>query len=105
MTERTYIGLVVKDPDTKFWVHFPDFKQCFTCADTLEALPAVARDALETHINGLVEAPQPRKLNDILNVNGMDHIAVLDVLVDIPAAEADNKVTLFSHLQRGGPKL
>ncbi|MBU0859574.1 MAG: type II toxin-antitoxin system HicB family antitoxin, partial [Alphaproteobacteria bacterium] len=83
MTEKTYIGLVIKEPDTAYWVAFPDFKCCFTCGDSLSNAESTARDALETHIAGMVRdgftVPEPSDINDILRDNDMAVVTLLEV--------------------------
>ena len=107
MNEKTYIGLVVKEPDTSFWVHFPDFKYCFTCGDTIENAEIAARDALDTHITGLVKdgytVPPPSTLNDILAENDMNIVTILNVPVTIPDDAATNKIVPINS-RRAAPK-
>jgi predicted RNase H-like HicB family nuclease len=110
MTEKTYTALVVKEPDTSYWVHFPDFRYCFTCGDTLENAESAARDALDTHIGGMAAdgyaIPEPTPLRDILAQNKMNIVAALDIPVEVPDTAAKNKIIpLSSHRRNGGPKL
>jgi predicted RNase H-like HicB family nuclease len=55
----TYIALLRKDRDSDFGVDFPDFFGCITAGSTLEETRAMAREALEGHIEAMVELGQP----------------------------------------------
>jgi predicted RNase H-like HicB family nuclease len=55
----TYIALLRKDPDSDFGVDFPDFPGCITAGSTLEETRAMAQEALEAHIECMVELGQP----------------------------------------------
>ncbi len=82
--ERTYIGLIHKEPDSDYGVSFPDFLGCVTAGSTLEEARAMAADALELHIEGLasvgMEIPKPSSANAaIVHPDARDAIALLVV--------------------------
>ncbi len=54
----TYIALLRKDPDSDFGVDFPDFPGCITAGSTLEETRAMAQEALEAHVECMVELGQ-----------------------------------------------
>jgi len=64
-----YIALLHKDPHSDFGVSFPDFPGCVTAGRTLEEARQMAGEALELHIEGLVEdgqeIPRPSRLVDV----------------------------------------
>jgi predicted RNase H-like HicB family nuclease len=66
----TYIALLRKDPDSDFGVDFPDFPGCITAGSTLEETRHMAAEALEFHIEGMVEEglpiPPPSALDAIM---------------------------------------
>jgi predicted RNase H-like HicB family nuclease len=66
----TYTALLRKDPDSDFGVDFPDFPGCITAGSTLEETRHMAAEALEFHIEGMVEEglpiPPPSALNAIM---------------------------------------
>jgi predicted RNase H-like HicB family nuclease len=66
----TYIALLRKDPDSDFGVDFPDFPGCITAGSTLEETRHMAAEALEFHIEGMVEEglpiPPPSALTAIM---------------------------------------
>lgn len=99
MEQKTYIGLVIKEENTPYWVAFPDFACCFSCAATLEEAATHAQDALQTHIDGMARdgytIPAPMKLHKILRDNDMPIVTVIEVEATIPAQAADNNVTLL----------
>ena len=51
--ERTYIGLVHKDPESGYGVSFPDLPGCITAGNTIEEARAMAREVLALHLEGL----------------------------------------------------
>lgn len=66
---KHYIALVRKDPDSVFGVEFPDFPGCISAGDTLDEAARGAAEALELHVEGLLEdgqaIPEPSALDDI----------------------------------------
>ena len=53
--ERTYIGLVHKEPGSDYGVSFPDLPGCITAGSTLEEAREMAAEALALHLDGLEE--------------------------------------------------
>jgi predicted RNase H-like HicB family nuclease len=66
----TYIALLRKDPRSDFGVDFPDFPGCTTAGSTLEETRRMAAEALEFHIEGMLEEglpiPPPSALDAIM---------------------------------------
>ena len=66
-----YIALLRKDPDSDFGVDFPDFPGCITAGSTLEETREMAAEALEFHIEGMLEdslaIPQPSRLEVVMS--------------------------------------
>ena len=66
----TYMALLSKDPDSDFGVDFPDFPGCITAASTLEKTRLMAREALEAHIECMLELgqriPEPSQLEVVM---------------------------------------
>lgn len=66
----TYIALLRKDPDSDFGVDFPDFPGCITAGSTLEEARAMAAEALQFHIEGMLEEnlpiPDPSRLEVVM---------------------------------------
>ncbi len=53
MTE--YLAIIHKDPESDFGVIFPDFPGCTTVGRTQDEARVQAQEALEFHIEGMVE--------------------------------------------------
>jgi predicted RNase H-like HicB family nuclease len=66
----TYIALLRKDPDSDFGVDFPDFPGCITAGSTLEETRLMAQEALEGHVEYMIElgqaVPEPSSLEDVM---------------------------------------
>lgn len=68
----TYVALLRKDDKSDFGVEFPDFPGCVTAGETLEEAQRLAREALELHLDGMVEdgedIPAPSSVDAIMAV-------------------------------------
>ena len=66
----TYIALLRKDSDSDFGVDFPDFPGCITAGSTLEETRMMAQEALEAHIECMLELgqiiPEPSSLDEVM---------------------------------------
>jgi predicted RNase H-like HicB family nuclease len=66
----TYIALLRKDPDSDFGVDFPDFPGCITAGSTLEETRMMAQEALQAHVECMVELgqalPEPSSLDAVM---------------------------------------
>lgn len=66
----TYIALLRKDPDSHFGVDFPDFPGCITAGSTLEETRMTAHEALQAHVECMVELgqalPEPSSLDAVM---------------------------------------
>ncbi|MAE94904.1 MAG: CopG family transcriptional regulator [Deltaproteobacteria bacterium] len=66
---RSYIALLRKDPDSDYGVEFPDFPGCVTAGKTLDEAQAFAKEALELHLQGMVEdgqeIPEPSSVDQV----------------------------------------
>jgi predicted RNase H-like HicB family nuclease len=67
----TYFALVRKDPESDYGVDFPDFPGCVTAGTTFEEACLMANEALQFHIEGMVEdgalIPAPSSLDVIMS--------------------------------------
>lgn len=86
-----YVALLRKDADSDYGVDFPDFPGCVTAGVTLEDARRMAAEALQLHIEGMIEdgaaIPLPSPLEDIMaDPLHRDGVAVLiDAAVRRPA--------------------
>ena len=55
----TYVGIVHKDETTDYGICFPDFPGCISAGKTLEELQWMAEEALQFHIEGMLEDGMP----------------------------------------------
>ena len=60
-----YIGVVHKDTDSAYGVHFPDVPGCFSAADTLDDLLTNACEALSLHLEDEETVCEARDLDAI----------------------------------------
>lgn len=82
--ERTYIGLIHKEPDSDYGVSFPDLPGCITAGSTLEESREMAAEALALHIEGMayagMEIPKPSSADAVVaHSDACDAIALLVV--------------------------
>src|SRR5690606_4262944 len=74
-----YIGLIHKEADSDYGVHFPDLPGLASAGATLDEARAFAEEALSLHLEGLIEdgepLPEPSSLEAIMadpdNRNGV----------------------------------
>ena len=68
--ERTYLGLVEKEPDSDYGVFFPDLPGCVTAGSTFEEAREMAAEALGLHLEGMTAygeyIPPPSSADAIL---------------------------------------
>ena len=53
-----YPVVIHKDPDSDYGVTVPDLPGCFSAGSTLDEALAMAREAIELHLEGLIEEGQ-----------------------------------------------
>ncbi len=86
-----YVALLRKQPDTDYGVDFPDFPGCITAGTTLDDARRMAAEAIQLHIEGMIEdgetIPAPSRLEDIMaDPHHRDAVAVLiDASIRRPA--------------------
>lgn len=101
----SYIGLIRKDPDSDFGVDFPDFPGCVTAGATLEEARRMAQEALERHVQGMLEdgdeLPVPGPLDAIMaDPNNGDAVAFLVTLPETADRSVRVNITLPERLLR-----
>lgn len=90
-----YVALLRKQSKSDFGVDFPDFPGCVTAGKTLEDARRMATEALQFHIEGMIEdgdpIPAPSPLDTIMaDRHHRDAVAVLiDVTVRRPAVRVN----------------
>ena len=92
-----YIALVHKEKDSAYGVSFPDFPGCISAGDTLEEAASNAKEALQFHIDGLLEdnemIPESTQLDQVMAVSKSRSAAVLMFEVEVP----ENKAKRINH--------
>ncbi len=90
-----YVALLRKQSDTDYGVDFPDFPGCITAGITLDDARAMAAEAAQLHIEGMIEdgvpIPAPSRLEDIMaHPEHRDGVAVLiDVAIRRPVVRVN----------------
>jgi len=78
----TYIALLRKEATSDYGVDFPDFPGCVTAGETLEDARRLAAEALEFHIEGMLQdhdpLPEPSSLDAVMRYqDNRDAVAFL----------------------------
>ncbi len=104
MKTLTYAGIAEGDRATGYSLFFPDLDGCVTGADTMGELAAMAREALQLHLEGMIAhglvLPEPTPPEDLPRDPELAQAGVLmitapigdtsaDVIVDLPSALLD----------------
>lgn len=55
----TYPVVIHKDRDSDFGITVPDLPGCFSAGRTMDEALAMAKEAIELHLEGLIEAGEP----------------------------------------------
>ena len=91
MTKR-YLVVYAKCVGSNFSGHAPDLPGCVSVGDTLDEMNAMMREAIEFHMEGMVEdgetIPEPATMNVQLNADdfeGVEYFVVQKLEVNVPA--------------------
>ncbi len=92
-----YIAIIHKDKDSEYGVSFPDFPGCVTCGKTIDEAKDMAFEALNFHIQGLIEdgedIPCPTTLEKITTTDDYKN-SVAILLVDIKGSDKIVRVNI-----------
>ena len=101
MKQVIYPGVVEKDDDSDYGIWFPDFPGCVSAGDTVEAAVKGGREALQLHIQGMIEdkedIPSATQIEKVNHAHSRVAAVVL-VPVSIPGKAARVQVTMDEHL-------
>lgn len=64
-----YPVVIHKDKDSDYGVTVPDLPGCFTAANSIEEAIAAAKEAIETHIEGMLEDGDPVSIPKSIDVH------------------------------------
>jgi predicted RNase H-like HicB family nuclease len=86
---KLYIGIIHKDADSDYGVSFPDFPGCISAGVSLEDARAMGEEALNFHVEMMVEAgepiPEPSTLDTVMQTPDFrDGVAILVPLKHSP---------------------
>ena len=102
---RSYIALIRKDHDSDYGVDFPDFPGCISAGSTFEEARAMAEEALDFHIEGMLAdgevLPEPSRLEDVAaNPENSDAALFLIEVEDPPSGRVQVNFTLAEGVLR-----
>ncbi len=96
MEARHYYAVIDKDQDSAFGVWFPDFPGCVTAGDTHAQALAEAEEALQFHVDGMIEdgaaIPAPTGYDDLPAEARQGMLCLVKVL--LPSATKRVNVTI-----------
>ena len=92
-----YIAYLHKDRDSDYGVSFPDFPGCVTAGKSLDEASRMAAEALEFHIQGMIEdgdaVPEASKLDNVAADAAKSGAVAFMVSVDAPDATVRVNIT------------
>ena len=98
-----YIALLRKDDASDYGVDFPDFPGCVTAGLTMDEARRMAAEALQFHVEGMMEdrepVPEPSSLEAVMtHADNRDAVAFLVDLAAGPAALVQVNILLPESL-------
>jgi len=100
---KEYIAVIHKDKNSDYGVVFPDFLGCITSGSTLEEVKNMAEEALQFHIDGMLEdkeeLPESSTLDNI-KAQYPDAEVFLVISAKIPAIAKRINITIDEKLLR-----
>ena len=99
---RYYLGIVHKDPDSGYGIHFPDVPGCFSVADELDEIIPNAIEALSLYATD-GQLPGPRRLETLRKDPSVaEDLAAGAFLMAIPLIENDAQVVRANITMEAG---
>jgi predicted RNase H-like HicB family nuclease len=101
--DRQYPAIVHKERESDYGVSFPDFPGCATAGKTPEEAYAMAVEALQLHVDGLLEdkepLPEPSPLSEVVGlVRELEGLVAFLVPVRLPGRARHVDITLDENL-------
>ena len=100
---REYIGVIHKEDSSDYGISFPDFPGCISAASSLDELKDMASEALQFHVDGMIEdkqeLPSSKDLDSVKSKHP-DAEAFLMISVRIPAVAKRINITIDEKLLR-----
>ncbi len=93
---KPYIVIVHKDENSAYGMTFPDAPGCFSAADEIDDLFAMAGEALELWGEGMREdgapIPEPRELDALrADPEWLEQLKAADIVIAVAAPWADRR--------------
>ena len=100
-----YIAYLHKDRKSDFGVSFPDFPGCISAGGTIDEARRMAQEAVELHVQGLIEdgeaLPEPTSLDAIMaDPDNGDTVAFLATVAEPAERSVRVNITLPERLLR-----
>lgn len=87
MNTLKYYAVIQKDSDSDYGVIFPDFLNCITAGSTLNEVYAMAKEALEFHIENMIEdkelIPEPLTYDEVKNLYKNQYVEIIQIQANI----------------------
>ena len=92
----TYIALIRKEGRSSFGVEFPDFPGCISAGKTLDEAVAGAKEALELHVEGMLEDGEAISDPSSLEVvqKQPEFKGTVPVLIDVPIVRRNRRINI-----------
>lgn len=101
--KRSYIAVIKKNKSSDYAVIFPDFLTCITAGKTLDEAQIMAEEALQFHIDGMIEdneeIPNPSSL-DLVKEKYKKAEIFLVIPAKIPSKAARINITVDEKFLR-----
>lgn len=83
------IAVIHKDEDTAYWISAPDLPGCMSCGETINECIVNFHEALEMHVNGMMEdnipLPRPRDEAAVIAACDIEPVQTITVEIAVPA--------------------
>jgi predicted RNase H-like HicB family nuclease len=86
--KQHYFGIVRKDPRSDYGIDFPDFPGCITAGENLDELLRNAQEALQGHIDCMVETGEPIPAPSAVTNDDADVVCIVSVTAEVPEPRA-----------------
>ena len=88
--------MIRKEGKSSFGIEFPDFSGCISAGEALQQAVDGAKEALELHIEGMVEdgdpVPEPQAIESIRKLGQAK--GTIPVLIDVPIPRRSKRINI-----------
>lgn len=98
--KREYIAIIHKEKHSNYGISFPDFKGCISAGKTMEEAKEMAKEALQFHIDSILEdgeeLPNPSTLDQIkIKYKAAETFLIVPVSVNSKAVRINMTIDEF----------